>query len=91
MDYCNSVLDLIGQTPLVKLNKLAHGLEPLVLAKIESRNPGGSVKDRIGIAMIERAERLGERSRWHRGRSNRGNTGIGIALACAIKGYRSSS
>ena len=90
MDYCNSVLDLIGQTPLVKLNKLAHGLEPLVLAKIESRNPGGSVKDRIGIAMIERAERLGElKPGGTVVEATSGNTGIGIALACAIKGYRS--
>jgi len=90
MDYCNSILDLIGQTPLVKLNKLAHGVEPLVLAKIESLNPGGSVKDRIGIAMIERAERLGElKPGGTVVEATSGNTGIGIALACAIKGYRS--
>lgn len=90
MDYCNSILDLIGETPLVKLNKLTHGLEPLVLAKIESRNPGGSVKDRIGIAMIERAERLGElKPGGTVVEATSGNTGIGIALVCAIKGYRS--
>ena len=53
MDYKENILELIGRTPLVKLNKLSKGLRPLILAKMESHNPGGSVKDRIGIAMID--------------------------------------
>lgn len=89
MDYVNNILELIGRTPLVKLNKLTRGLEATVLAKLESRNPGGSVKDRIGIAMIEAAEREG---RLKPGgtvvEATSGNTGIGLALACAIKGYK---
>ena len=90
MKYKNNVLELIGNTPLVKLNKLTRGLKPLVLAKIESLNPGGSVKDRIGLAMIERAERSGElKPGGTIVEATSGNTGIGLALACAVKGYRS--
>lgn len=89
MHYKNNILELIGGTPLVKLNKLTRGLQPLVLAKIESLNPGGSVKDRIGIAMIERAERLGElKPGGTVVEATSGNTGIGLALVCAVKGYR---
>lgn len=89
MHYKNNILELVGNTPLVKLNKLARGLKPLLLAKIESLNPGGSVKDRIGQAMIERAERLGElKSGGTVVEATSGNTGIGLALACAVKGYR---
>ncbi|MBS1812631.1 MAG: pyridoxal-phosphate dependent enzyme [Acidobacteria bacterium] len=90
MDYKNNILELVGHTPLVKLNKLTKGLKPLVLAKMESHNPGGSVKDRIGIAMVERAERMGELQPGGTVvEATSGNTGIGLALACAIKGYRS--
>ena len=90
MDYKNNILELIGQTPLVRLNKITRGMAPLVLAKIESLNPGGSVKDRIGISMIERAERSGElRPGGTVVEATSGNTGIGIALVCAVKGYRS--
>jgi cystathionine beta-synthase len=89
MNYKNNILELIGNTPLVKLNKLTRGLKPLVLAKIESHNPGGSVKDRIGLAMIERAEKQGElKPGGTIVEATSGNTGIGLALACAIKGYR---
>lgn len=89
MDYKNNILELVGETPLVKLNKLTRGMAPLVLAKIESRNPGGSVKDRIGIAMVERAEQTGElKPGGTVVEATSGNTGIGIALACAVKGYR---
>ena len=89
MDYKNNILELIGRTPLVKLNKLARPGGPLLLAKIESHNPGGSVKDRIGVAMIERAERLGELQPGGTVvEATSGNTGIGLALACAVKNYR---
>jgi cystathionine beta-synthase len=89
MNYKNNILELIGETPLVKLNKLARGLKPLVLAKIESLNPGGSVKDRIGQAMIDRAERLGElKPGGTIVEATSGNTGIGLALTCAVRGYR---
>jgi cystathionine beta-synthase len=90
MDYKNNILELVGHTPLVKLNKLTKGLQPLVLAKLESHNPGGSVKDRIGMAMIERAERMGELLPGGTVvEATSGNTGIGLALTCAIRGYRS--
>ncbi len=90
MKYYNSVLELVGRTPLVRLNRLARGLKPLILAKMESHNPGGSVKDRIGIAMIDRAERLGElKPGGTIIEATSGNTGIGLALACSIRGYRS--
>ncbi len=90
MNYRNNILELIGNTPLVKLNKVTRGMKPLVLAKMESYNPGGSVKDRIGIAMIERAEKNCEIEPGGTVvEATSGNTGIGLALACAIKGYRS--
>ena len=90
MRYYNNVLELVGDTPLVRLNRLTKGLKPLVLAKMESANPGGSVKDRIGMAMIERAEKLGElKPGGTVVEATSGNTGIGLALACAIRGYRS--
>ncbi|MFN7947123.1 MAG: cystathionine beta-synthase [Blastocatellia bacterium] len=89
MNYKNNILELIGHTPLVKLNKLTRGMKPLVLAKIESLNPGGSVKDRIGQAMIERAERSGAlKPGGTVVEATSGNTGIGLALTCAIRGYR---
>lgn len=90
MDYKENILELIGRTPLVKLNKLSKGLKPLILAKMESHNPGGSVKDRIGIAMIDRAEKSGElRPGGTVVEATSGNTGIGLALTCAVRGYRS--
>ena len=89
MKYKNNILELIGDTPLVKLNKLTRGMKPLVLAKIESLNPGGSVKDRIGQAMIDRAESLGElKPGGTVVEATSGNTGIGLALTCAVRGYR---
>ena len=90
MNYKNNILELIGDTPLVKLNKLTRGLKPLVLAKIESLNPGGSVKDRIGQAMIDRAERMGDlKPGGTIVEATSGNTGIGLALTCSVRGYRS--
>jgi cystathionine beta-synthase len=89
MNYKSSILELIGGTPLVRINKLTRGMKPLVLAKIESLNPGGSVKDRIGKAMIDRAERLGDlKPGGTVVEATSGNTGIGIALTCAVRGYR---
>lgn len=85
----NNILETIGNTPLVKINRLAKGLKPTILAKIEYANPGGSVKDRIGVAMLEEAERTGKIKpgatiiEW-----TAGNTGIGLALVCAVKGYK---
>ncbi len=88
MTYYNNVLELIGNTPLIKLNKMAEGIEATILLKMESRNPGGSVKDRVGVAMIEAAERDG---RLKPGgliiEPTSGNTGIGLALAARLKGY----
>ena len=57
MEYKNSILETIGNTPLIKLNRITKGLKPQIFAKLESLNPGGSVKDRIGNAMIEAAEK----------------------------------
>jgi cystathionine beta-synthase len=89
MDYHQNILGLIGRTPLVKLNRLAHGIKATVLAKMESHNPGGSVKDRIGLAMIEAAEQAGTlKPGGTIVEATSGNTGIGLALAAAVKGYR---
>jgi cystathionine beta-synthase len=85
----NNILEAIGNTPLVKINKLGAGLECNLYAKCEFLNPGGSVKDRIGYNMVKEAERTG---RIKRGdvliEPTSGNTGIGIALAGAVLGYR---
>ncbi|HSB09227.1 MAG TPA: cysteine synthase [Blastocatellia bacterium] len=89
MEYTETILGLIGQTPLVKLNKLTRGIDALVLAKMESLNPGGSVKDRIGISMIDAAERDGRlRPGGTVVEATSGNTGIGVALVCAVRGYK---
>lgn len=88
MNVYNSVLDLIGRTPLVKLNAITEGIEASVYVKLESSNPGGSVKDRIGIAMIEAAERDGILKPGSLIiEPTSGNTGIGLALAAKLKGY----
>ena len=84
----NDVLQMIGRTPLVRLNRLPGPESATVLAKIESRNPGGSVKDRIGLAMIEAAEREGKLKPGDTVvEPTSGNTGIGLAIVCAVKGY----
>jgi cystathionine beta-synthase len=89
ISFKNSILETIGETPLVRLNKMAKGQKPLILAKIESFNPGGSVKDRIGIEIIEDAERAGKlKPGGTIVESTSGNTGMGLAIAAAIKGYK---
>ena len=89
MRYYNSILETIGNTPLVRLNKLAQGVKPLMLVKVESFNPGGSVKDRIGVGLIESLERSGKlKPGGTIVEPISGNTGTGLAQAAAIKGYR---
>jgi cystathionine beta-synthase len=89
MHYYDDVLGLIGRTPLVKLNRMARDVKPLVLAKMENLNPGFSVKDRIGISMIAAAESEGKlKPGGTIVEATSGNTGIGLALAAAVKGYK---
>src|SRR4051795_4137132 len=84
-----TLLDLVGNTPVVRLQRITEGLAPTVLAKLEYLNPGGSVKDRIGLAMIEAAEREGKlRPGGSIVQPPSGNTGVGLAIAAAQKGYR---
>jgi cystathionine beta-synthase len=89
LDVKQNILEAIGKTPLVRLNRVTQGIKPTVLVKCEFMNPGGSVKDRIGIAMIEDAER---RSLIKPGdtivEATSGNTGVGLALVAATKGYK---
>jgi len=83
------VLDLVGRTPLVRLQRLSRGVEPTLLAKLEYMNPGGSVKDRIGLRMIEQAERQGKlRPGGTIVEPTSGNTGVGLAIAATLRGYR---
>ncbi|WP_438969207.1 PLP-dependent cysteine synthase family protein [Nonlabens sp.] len=89
MDYAENILGTIGNTPLVKMNKLVEDIPALVLAKYETFNPGNSVKDRMGLKMVEDAEadgRLQPGGTIIEGTS--GNTGMGLALAAIIKGYK---
>src|SRR5881227_1071910 len=87
--YAESVVDLMGDTPLVRLNHVAEGLAPLVLAKVEYFNPGGSVKDRIAKRMIEAAEASGElKPGGTIVEPTSGNTGVGLALVAQQRGYK---
>src|SRR5437763_6648152 len=84
-----TILQSGGKTPLVKLRRATEGLAPAVYAKVEAQNPGGSVKDRVALAMIAEAERRG----WLPPagtiiEATAGNTGVGLAMAAAVKGYR---
>jgi cysteine synthase len=89
MNINNNVLETIGKTPLIRLNKLTQGLNATVLAKTESRNPGGSVKDRIAAAMIEEAEKQGLlKPGATLVEPTSGNTGVGLAMVAAVKGYK---
>jgi cystathionine beta-synthase len=89
MRMFNNVLETIGNTPLIKINKLAKDCPALILAKVETTNPGNSVKDRMAVKMVEDAEKAGlikPGGTVIEGTS--GNTGMGLALACIIKGYK---
>jgi cystathionine beta-synthase len=89
MQYARSMVELIGGTPLVKLSAVTAGLAPLVLAKVEYFNPGGSVKDRIALRMIEAAERSGELQPGGTiVEPTSGNTGVGLAIVAQTRGYR---
>jgi len=85
----NNIIETIGETPLVKLNRITEGIEPNFYVKLEANNPGASVKDRICMAMIEKAEKkniIKQDTKIVEPTS--GNTGIGLALVCAAKGYK---
>jgi cystathionine beta-synthase len=88
-DTYPSVLDLVGSTPIVRLERISQDVPGTILAKLEYMNPGGSVKDRIGLAMIEAAERDGLlKPGGTIVEPTSGNTGVGLAIAAALKGYR---
>src|SRR5574343_1203854 len=89
MNYAENILGTISHTPLVKLNKVVEGIDALVLAKVETFNPGNSTKDRMALKMVEDAEadgRLKPGGTIIEGTS--GNTGMGLALAAIVKGYK---
>ncbi|QEY26208.1 cysteine synthase A [Neisseria zalophi] len=89
MNIAHSITDLIGNTPLVELNRLTEGLPGRVVAKLEFFNPGSSVKDRIAIAMIDEAEKAGKIDKNTTIiEATSGNTGIGLAMVCAARGYK---
>ncbi len=89
MRIANNITDLVGNTPLVRLNRISEGAKAQIVCKLEYFNPLGSVKDRIGVAMIEAAERSGKLTREVTVlEPTSGNTGIALAFVCAAKGYR---
>ncbi len=89
MTVYNSVLEAVGRTPLIRLNRIARGVRPTILGKAEHLEPGGSIKDRIGISMIEAAERAGHlKPGGVIVEPTAGNTGAGLVQAASIKGYR---
>src|SRR5882757_6682867 len=89
MPVHNSLLDLVGGTPLVQLHRLTHGISARVLVKLKYLNPGGSVKDRAARAMVAAAEQAGElRPGGTIVEGTSGNTGIGLAQAAAVLGYQ---
>src|SRR5688572_31637615 len=89
MRIADSAIDLVGNTPLVRINRLAKGCHAQVVAKLEFYAPGASVKDRIGVSMIQDAERAGKlKPGMVVVEPTSGNTGIALAWVCAVKGYR---
>src|SRR2546429_9140687 len=88
MDVLQSFVDAMGNTPLVRLGRVAEGVRPAILAKLEMLNPGGAVKDRIGLRVIEAAEKKGLlRSGGTLVETTSGDTGHGIAIPAPIRGY----
>ena len=88
-DRCDNVLEAIGETPLVRVHRIADGLTATLYAKIEFVNPGGSVKDRIALAMVDAAEKQGLLQKGGTiVEATSGNTGVGLAMVAAVKGYR---
>lgn len=89
MRCCNNILDTIGNTPLVRLNKITAGFPCPVYAKVEFFNPGNSIKDRMAVKMVEEAERSGQlKPGGTLIEGTSGNTGMGLAMAAIIKGYK---
>ncbi len=89
MQICTTILDAIGNTPLVRLNRVSEGVEADILAKLENLNPGGSVKDRIGVAMLQDAEKKGLlKPGGTIIEPTSGNTGTGLAIVACVKGYK---
>src|SRR5437867_6653878 len=89
MQICTTILDTIGNTPLVRLNRVSEGVEAEILAKLENLNPGGSVKDRIGVAMLQDAEKKGLlKPGGTIIEPTSGNTGTGLAIVACVKGYK---
>ena len=89
MEYAKNILETIGNTPLVKINRITKGIEALVLAKVETFNPGNSVKDRMAVKMVDDAEANGSLKPGGaiiEGTS--GNTGMGLALVAIARGYK---
>ena len=88
MQYCQTILQSIGDTPLVRIHSLAKGMRGILLAKVEYMNPGHSVKDRVALYMVEQAEKKGLLKKGSViVEPTSGNTGVGLALVAAIKGY----
>lgn len=89
MNIANNVTELVGNTPLVKLNRVTEGVGATILAKLEFFNPGSSVKDRIAVAMVDAAEKAGKiNQNTTIVEPTSGNTGIGLAMVCAARGYK---
>ncbi|HNL38120.1 MAG TPA: pyridoxal-phosphate dependent enzyme, partial [Saprospiraceae bacterium] len=89
MDYKKNILETIGRTPLVQLNKVTNGIPALVLGKVETFNPGHSIKDRMAVKMINDAEARGDlKPGGTIIECTSGNTGMGLALVGCVRGYR---
>lgn len=85
----NTIIDAIGKTPIIKLNRITEGIDATIYVKMESKNPGSSVKDRLALAMIEKAEADGALDKDTLiVEPTSGNTGVGLAMICAVKGYK---
>ncbi len=89
MEYCNHILETIGNTPMVKLNRIGKDIPATILIKMETFNPGHSIKDRMALKMLEDAEKRGDILPGGTIiECTSGNTGMGLALAAAVKGYK---